>query len=320
MTIRTFRPTLFSYALLALPLLVACDDDEQAEEHADASPQFDAATNNPDAGAQAISLQFGAKVGGEDFSCSQQGAARTYSGVGSQASETGFKDFRFYVSNVRLLDPSGNEVAMTLTNDGAFQLQEGDQHVALLDFEDGTGSCSDTGNTPLNTTILGSVPEGTYTGVVFELGIPFTMNHLDVATAQSPLNIGALYWAWASGHKFMRVDYNVGGVPWNLHLGSTMCVSDGMTTPPTEECSRPNRATIRLENFDPSVDTIEFDAAAIVAQSDISMNLGDPTPGCMSFPHDEPDCTALYTALGMTYTSGVCTTDCSDQTAFRIAQ
>ncbi len=317
------KHTTYLLPLLALLLIPACDDDHDDghnhDHEADAGSALPDASSI-DAGNQSITLQFAAKVGAEDFQCSEAGTAKIYSGVGSQPSEVSFKDFRFYVSNIRLINSTGDEVPLAMDSDGAFQLQQGDDHVALLDFEDGTANCSDVGNANLNSRVTGSVTPGTYTGVVFELGVPFTMNHLDVGTAVSPLNISSLYWAWAIGHKFMRLDLDVAGTPWNVHIGSIMCTTDGMTSPPSEECARPNRATIRLEGFDPATDTIEFDAAAIVAQSDITANLGQPTPGCQSFPHDEPDCTSLFSTLGITYTTGSCTTDCSEQTPFRIAK
>lgn len=296
------------FSLFAIPGLLACGDDGHDHDHgADAALQD-----------QAVTLQFAGKVGAEVFSCSDAADAKVYAGLGTQASSVTFKDYRFYVSNFRLIDDGGNEVPMTLDTASAYQLQTATDHVALLDFEDGTASCSDTGNAETNTTVTGTVPAGTYTGVVFELGVPFAINHADVATADAPLNIGALYWAWAIGHKFARIDYVVDGTPWNFHLGSTMCVSDGMDSPPSEECGRPNRATVRFDNFDVATETIVFDAAAVVADSDITQNMGMPTPGCMTFPHDEPDCTALFPNLGLTYTTGACTTDCSDQTVFTV--
>lgn len=311
---------------LAVPLgAVACggDDDDDGGQAADAGDDApDAGDDTPDAQeALAVSLDFAAVVGGEPFACSDGGNAKTFANLGTANSTVFFKDFRVYVSNIRLIDDGDNEVAMTLTNDGAFQLQtESDGHVALLDFEDGSANCGDTGNANTNSTVSGTVPPGTYTGVVFDVGVPFPLNHLDVATSESPLNISAMYWAWAIGHKFARIDYVVdGGAPWNFHLGSIGCVSDGQTDPPDAECGKPFRPTIRLTNFDHTSDTIELDAAEIVADSDLTVNNG-MTPGCMSFPHDEPDCTPLFPNLGLDYGTGVCIGDCGAQTVFTIAE
>ncbi len=324
------RTTLLTSLSLALPLsLAACgDDDDDGHHHheADAGQDgADAMPAQPDAASDVdVSLQFAAVVGSEPFACADGGgAARVYSNIGTSNVAVSFKDFRLYVSNVRLIDDEGNEVGLTLENDEAFQLQtESDGHVALLDFEDGTGNCGDTGNGNLNSLITGTAPAGTYEGVVFDIGVPFAMNHLDVATAESPLNISAMYWAWAIGHKFARIDYNVegkGAAPWNFHLGSTGCTSDGSTSPPTEECGKPNRATIRVENFSHDSDVINIDAAELVADSDLATNAG-MTPGCMSFPTDEADCTALFPNLGLDFSTGACESDCDGQSAVYIAE
>lgn len=305
---------------LALPAAPGCGDDGHDHDHgADAAGQADADTSGPDAtSTQSVTIDFAATVGGEAFACSDGEDPKLYTNLGTEDSAVWFKDFRFYVSNIRLINNSDEEVAVTL-DDSIWQLESADGHVALLDFEDGSTDCAGTGNEPMNTSITGTVPPGTYDGIVFELGVPFALNHDDVATADAPLNIGALYWAWAIGHKFARIDYQVeDSGAWNFHLGSTMCMTDGPMDPPDEPCARPNRPTIALASFDPDSDVIELDAAAIVADSDLTQNLGGDTPGCQSFPADEPDCTPLFPNLGMTYADGTCTDGCADQTIFAV--
>lgn len=51
---------------------------------------------------------------------------------------------------------------------------------------------------------------GRYTGLAFDMGVPFALNHADVTAAPSPLNIQALWWNWQGGYKFMRVDMRTG--------------------------------------------------------------------------------------------------------------
>src|SRR5690606_14058964 len=146
---------------------------------------------------QPVTLQFAARVGAEDFAC---GGA--YSNVGTAMANIEVNDFRFYVSNVRLIDDGGNEVAVTLTDDDLWQ----DDSVALLDFEDASMGCAANGTTETNSTVVGTVPEGTYTGVVFELGGPFEKNHHDVAAADAPLSVGARLWVWQEDRNFGRID------------------------------------------------------------------------------------------------------------------
>ena len=112
-----------------------------------------------------ITLNFAAKVGSEAFSCGS-----TYAGLGADDSTVHPVDFRFYVHDVRLIDDSGAEVPVALTQDGLWQYEG----VALLDFEDRSGTCSN-GTVQLNDVVVGTVPFGTYTGIAFELGVPFEL-------------------------------------------------------------------------------------------------------------------------------------------------
>lgn len=58
----------------------------------------------------------------------------------------------------------------------------------------------------MNSAVKGKVPAGRYTAVTFDLGVPFALNHADVASAPSPLNVKAMWWSWQGGYKFVRVD------------------------------------------------------------------------------------------------------------------
>ena len=87
-----------------------------------------------------VTLTFAAKVGSETFSCGS-----TYTGLGADDSTVHPVDFRFYVHDVRLIDDSGAEVPVALTQDGLWQYEG----VALLDFEDRSGTCAN-GTVPLN--------------------------------------------------------------------------------------------------------------------------------------------------------------------------
>ena len=133
-----------------------------------------------------LSIVFKPVVGSLDFACGQ-----LYTGVGTSATTYEPKDFRLYVHNVRLVSAEGTEVPMTLTEDGAWQ-REG---LALLDFENKTGLCSN-GTEATNDRLVGTVPQGQYTGLRFTVGVPFDMNHQDASTAASPLNVSTLFWGW----------------------------------------------------------------------------------------------------------------------------
>lgn len=256
-----------------------------------------------------VTIRFAAMVGERPAACGM-----IYEGLGTQSSMVSLNDYRFFVSNVRLINAAGEEVAVELTQDGVWQYAD----VALLDFEDGTGLCNQTGTAETNDKIIGSVPEGEYSGIVFDLGLPFELNHLDTTTAPAPLNIPAMWWNWQFGYKFVRIDMQTpkSQTPqWFIHLGSTGCDAPDGNTPPAEPCANPNIPTVRLEGFDPVRNFIVADLAALLA----GVNLDESTPmppGCMSGLED-PDCVGLFPGFGLDLTTGL-TLEGDAQTFFRV--
>lgn len=258
---------------------------------------------------QDIVLKFAAAVGSDTARCGQ-----SYNGLGTSGTSAEILDLRLYISNIRLIDAAGREVALELDQDGKWQVE----NVALLDFEDGSGKCADAGNAEVNGQITGSVPEGEYTGLVFDLAVPFDLNHNDLAAAPAPLNVSAMYWAWSIGYKFLRVDVETDdNRMWSVHVGSTMCASSGPTAPPSVECGRPNRATVRFASFDFDHDTIEFNLANLFAGTDLTQDTPDSSAGCQSFGDDVNECTPVFPALGLDFVTGACTSNCTNQTVFR---
>jgi uncharacterized repeat protein (TIGR04052 family) len=245
-------------------------------------------------------IAFEARVGAEIFSCQ-----RTFSGLGTAKSEVEPLDFRLYVHDVRLVTEGGQEVPFALDQDGVWQ-HEG---LALLDFEDKTGSCSN-GTANLNTTLRGKAPAGSYKGLRFKVGVPFALNHGDSAKAPSPLNLSTMFWSWNGGYKFLRADVRLKeGAPRNFHLGSTGCQGGDAVT----SCSHPNRPEISLDSFDPSSGKVIVDYAALVADADLSKD-GGGAPGCMSGV-DDPECAAIFPRLGLSLSTGAPE---GNQSAFRV--
>jgi uncharacterized repeat protein (TIGR04052 family) len=255
-------------------------------------------------------LKFAAAVNDQSARC---GVA--YSGLGTTDATAEILDLRLYVSNVRLVNAAGEEVVLDLESDGRWQVD----NVALLDFEDGSGRCGDAGTAEVRGEITGAVPEGEYHGIRFDVAVPFALNHLDAAAAPAPLNVSAMYWTWAVGYKFLRVDLETeGGVPWSLHVGSTMCDSDGPADPPSIECARPNRAQVAFDSFDPDHDTIVIDLDRLFSATDLTVDTPDSSTGCQSFADDAVECAPLFSSLGLDYATGTCEGDCANQTAFRL--
>ncbi|MEM9555263.1 MAG: MbnP family copper-binding protein [Acidobacteriota bacterium] len=288
---------------------------------------------------ESLEIVFEARMGAEPAQCDV-----VFDGVGATETPVELADARFYVSNFSLLHTDGTWTAVELDQDTPWQHET----VALLDFEDASGRCSDTGTRQMNQVVRGIAPAGSYSGLRFEIGVPHALNHLDASTSPSPLNLNALYWNWRFGYIFSKVEF------WNpdvqsvqepasqgtdstksplqaassaettaatpsprptttylMHIGSTGCESASITSAPTEPCARPNRVPIEIDGFDPASDTVVLDLATLADSIDVTSSVPRP-PGCMASPVD-PDCIQVFANLGLDLATGRCTTDCSDQ-------
>lgn len=260
---------------------------------------------------QSVEITFTAELGGQPFSCTE-----TFEGIGAGTTPVQVLDYRMFVSEPSLVAADGTLVPLTLEQDGAWQVE----NIALLDFENATGSCTN-GTQATNMTLRGTVPEGEYTGLSFTIGVPFDWNHGDPTVAPSPLNLTAMFWNWRGGYKFIKFEtspvradgmtmasdthaeggsHGTGASGWFLHLGSTMCTAASRTEAPAEPCGNPNRMQIVLEGFDPSENVVVIDPAAVIADADMAMNTPETSPGCMSFPND-PDCSTVLPRLGIDF-------------------
>lgn len=258
-------------------------------------------------GTRSVALTFDARFGDEAFGCD-----KTYDGIGAGAVSVAPRDMRFYVHDIRLVDVQGREHPIALDQDGLWQTED----LALLDFEDNTGTCIN-GTAETNRVVRGSYDSADpidVTAVRFRLGVPFALNHGDVAAAASPLNLSGLFWNWQGGYKFLRADVGIVGTDagFNVHIGSTGCSLDA-STQRVSTCTAPNRAEIELDDFDPAEDTIVFDYAEVVAEVDIATDQGGAV-GCQS-KKDDPECPLVFSHLGLDLTSGQSQ---PGQTAFRL--
>jgi uncharacterized repeat protein (TIGR04052 family) len=285
-------------------VLSACGDDDGTTDTgpADTSTGDTATpdtstedTGTPDGGGDggptmAVTLTFAAKVGEEEFACGAD-----YDGIGTTDAMITTSDFRFYVYDVRLVTDADEEVPVVIADDGMWALDG----TVLLDFEDGTSGC-DSGNSALNSTVSGTVAEGTYTGVRFRMGVPFAQNHnIDAATAPPPLNVTSMWWNWQGGYKFLRIDGSSSGIAgWRQHLGSAGC--DGSPAGGVTMCTHPNIVAVELDGFDAVTHTIVADLALLLADTDIDTNTEMTPPGCMA-SLDDPDCAGVFAHLGLDY-------------------
>lgn len=289
----------------AFLFLVACGTDPDPVDPTD-DPTDTPATVD-------VAIDFDATVGGAAVSCADSFP------VGQDLVSARVADARMFVSAIELRNEDGDWVAVDLEQDGMWQVE----NVALLDFEDGSGACADSGTPEMNTSVLGTVPEGTYDGVRFDVGVPFELNHADTTTAPAPLNAPGMFWTWQGGYKFLRVDFmdsTTGVGRWNTHIGSTACASDAPVIAPAEPCGHPNRASITIEGVS-NDGTVGLDLAALLAGTDLYTNTPDTPPGCMSNVMEPDDCNATFSSLGLDFATGFCASDdCATQTLFGSAE
>lgn len=251
-----------------------------------------------------VEIQFAGLVGESPFECGGE-----YAGMGVTGADFRAGDFRFFVSDVRLLTADGGEVPVHLDDEALLQ-HDG---VALLDFEDGTAACS-FGNPEMKDRIVGTARPGEYTGIRFVLGVPDDLNHLDPLRQPSPLNISAMHWGWARGYIFMRTEGRTlldeeEVQPWVVHTGSAACETDAEGNP--LGCMHENRPEVELTGFDPTEGRIVADLAALLAGANLEEVSGEVS-GCEGH-HTDPDCLPIFEAMGVAVDGGEAPT----QTFFR---
>ena len=235
-------------------------------------------------------VRFSVGVGDAAFSCTEG-----YDDFGAGDHRVRISDLRYYVHDVEVVEADGTTRSVSFVDDGAWQLDE----VALVDVTDGDGHCLNTPEESNATVELEADPEvvDRAESVAFSVGVPFELNHDDVATAPSPLNIPAMFWNWNAGYKFMRIDLEVGDdSAFRFHLGSTRCQpgADGGV----DRCDDPNRPRVVVEGFDADEEGIHLDLERLFAHTDVSRITENTPQGCMSTP-DDPDCDGLFNALGI---------------------
>ncbi len=256
--------------------------------------------------AQPVSISFNAVVGAEAAACGQM-----YSGLGTTNADAQLADARLFLSDIELKDGDGLWQTLVLDQEPVWQ----DQGLALLDFENGSAGCADSGTTQMNNQITGTAVGSDFTAFRATVGVPFDRNHGNSAAAPAPLDTPGMFWTWRGGHKFVRVDFMAAGARWNVHLGSTACDSSDPTAPPTVDCGRPNRPRFMVDNVNLDA-PIVVDLAELVAGSDIQTNTSSTPPGCMSNPMEPNDCTPVFSTLGLDFASGQCNGDCAGQKVF----
>lgn len=236
-----------------------------------------------------VEIPFAAMVGTVPFTCGER-----YTLHGSEVEG---RDLRFYVSEVQLVTADGRAVPLELEQDGLWQHRD----LALLDFENGTAGCRN-GNALIRDRVVGVIPEGEYTSLRFTVGVPHDLNHINQATAPSPLSLTALFWSWNAGYKFMRAEVLSDGLPQGffIHLGSTRCSPEGRASEPATSCANSNRVTVELPFVEGRGDRVVLDLATLLDGTNLVGDEETERGACMSSPEDAR-CAPIFDALGLPF-------------------
>ncbi|MCK8503834.1 MULTISPECIES: MbnP family copper-binding protein [Myxococcus] len=238
---------------------------------------------------KAYTVRFSPQVRQEALSCTT-----SFTDIGTSRGVIELLDFRMYVRDVTLIRANGERHALKLAQDGQWQRDA----IALLDFEDGTGTCR-TGSPGTHREVTGTAPEhDDYTGLEFKVGLPPDRNHLDVEVEPAPLDVRDMWWSWQGGYKFVKLDIrSQQNAAYYFHLGASGCQgsnADGYT------CGAANQATVALDGFDPETNQVVLDVAGLLSELDVNRTPtgSDMMPGCMSGPTD-PECPPLLSQFGL---------------------
>lgn len=237
-----------------------------------------------------VEVAFAAVVNGAPFSCTQ-----SYTAVGTSGATITPQDLRMYVSGVTLLGGARATTPLVLDDNDQQSKRDG---VALLDFEDSTGTCT-TGTPETHRVLTGSAPEDAYTGIAFTLGVPQAIDQVIVTEAPPALDEPAMFQAGGVGYKYMKAEVGTQANPtWLFHLAADTCSA---SSDASLVCKYPNLASVTLDGWKTG-STITFDLGTLLATSDLDAApvAPDSIPGCISGDGDA-ECLPLFGQLGMTF-------------------
>lgn len=261
------------------------------------------ATASTDTNARAVTIQFRAVIGDDDFAC-----GKNYAGQGSTHVTVTPQDLRMYIAEVDLITKSGESQRVVMDERAPWQTSE----IALLDFEDASGGCF--GDEATNREITGHVPRGDYDAVSFIVGVTDALNHGNPQTLPQPLKEPGMSWNWLLGFRFVKAELGAVGTDDDadagighgaFHLGSVAC--NGNPSMGTVTCNKPNRNDVKLTGFDPDADAIVFDVGGLFSTLDLSVD-----SECHSA---EPVCEPMLHSIGIDFATGQPVTT---QSVFRV--
>ena len=112
------------------------------------------------------------------------------------------KKLKFFISDIAFAPATGKEVSIT-----SEKFKNG---VYLIDFQE---SNFDAGHGKQSYKIEFKLPQGQYSDIRFNIGVPRSLNHQDPTVAPPPLDVAKadMYWAWNSGYIFLLAEGKLTG-------------------------------------------------------------------------------------------------------------
>ena len=248
-----------------------------------------AAGSGADKSSMDVTVRFVAKVGDIDFSCGS-----TYEMLGTKSSSVTPQDLRLFIQDLALIADDGVRTKVVYKVLEPWQSET----VALLDFEDASGSCS--GTEDVNTEIVGTLEARKYKGLSFVVGVPEELNHADPTRVHAPLmQSAALAWSWLSGFRFAKIELLNTDLATDgqvlFHPGAQECTGDPMAG--GVKCAKSNRTEVVLDAFDPSTESVVIDIAALFAQTDLSSD-------SQCHASEQAACEPMFAAWGLQFPDG----------------
>lgn len=257
-----------------------------------------------------VQLQFAAYAGTQPIKCGD-----VINDLGTSAKKVQIQDFRFFISNVKLIRADGSSEMLKLPANDDYHYTSGDgsHRVTLVDLEQKDGALCKVGTETLNPIITGTVPAGNYVGVEMQLGVPAAINHSYSLDAGTPAVLRTdvhpgMSWSWRGGRKFTKIELKQDPsdkTEWEngksvalLHLGSTGCVGNPAKGIAVSGCKAPNRLPLRFASFNPQQQQIAVDVKALFADNDVGSEKSGGV--CMSGPTD-PACPGIFKALALSF-------------------
>ncbi|MGY0392136.1 MbnP family protein [Bizionia sp. KMM 8389] len=252
---------------LVLPIMalgiVSCSSDDDNFEASSSVP-----TEND------VTLEFNNTFKGTTIVL-DNGSSSTYTSNTSEAGqEHHFSELKYVISNIRLINLDGTEVAYNTDNldTGATIVDQSDE--ATLQY------------------VLNNIPTDKYSQIKFGLGVETALNTLDQVSfpdfyAAAGENDTEMHWEWGTGYRFTKIEgfYGADNSELSIHTGSTVEGVDGDESTYTQGVDAYREITLTLTeeaNVGTNSPTItieaDFDALLSGTSNTITLGAGNATP------------------------------------------